>query len=566
MPVATRSYPKTPAPRRKRGEGQWALGYREPLNKTEENKRNDDGLNVRQRIIDVYSKYGFDSIDPADLRGRFRWYGLYTQRRPGIDGGKTAVLQPEELDDRYFMLRIRIDGGQLTGDQLRVIADVSRRYARGTADVTDRQNIQLHWVEIENVPQIWDALESAGLSTTEACGDTPRVILGCPLAGIAADEIVDATPEIAAIADRYIGDPAFSNLPRKYKSSISGCAAQCAMHEINDVAFVGVVGADGEAGYDLWVGGGLSTNPMIGKRLGAFVRPGQVPEVWAGVTGLFRDYGYRRLRHRARLKFLVADWGPGRFREVVEKEYLGYALPDGPPPAAPPNGARDHVGVHRQRDGRCYVGFAPRVGRLSADALDVVASLAARYGSGRVRTTTEQKMVILDVPPERTGDLAAELGEAGLPAAPSAFRRHTMACTGIEFCKLAIVETKHRAAGLIAELERRLPGFDVPVTINVNGCPNSCARIQTADIGLKGSLVTGPDGRQVEGFQVHLGGGLNGGDGSASGFGRKVRGLKTTADELPDYVERVLRAFQAGRRPGESFACWAARAREEELS
>jgi sulfite reductase (ferredoxin) len=559
MPVATGA-------KRKRGEGQWALGYREPLNKNEESKRNDDGLNVRQRIIDIYSKYGFDSIDPADLRGRFRWYGLYTQRRPGIDGGKTAVLEPEELDDRYFMLRIRIDGGQLTNDQLRVIGYVSRRYARGTADVTDRQNIQLHWVEIENVPEIWEALETVGLSTTEACGDTPRVILGCPLAGIDADEIIDGAPEIATITSQYIGDSAFSNLPRKFKTSISGCAAQCAIHEINDVAFVGVLNERGEPGYDLWVGGGLSTNPMLGRRLGAFVRAEQVAEVWAGVTGLFRDYGYRRLRHRARIKFLVADWGPEKFREVLEKEYLGYALPDGPAPGAPRDGIRDHVGVHAQRDGNCYVGFAPTVGRVSADTLDVIADLAERYGSGRVSTTTEQKMVILDVPPERTGDLVAELEAAGLPARPSAFRRHTMACTGIEFCKLAIVETKARAADLISELERRLPDFDVPVTINVNGCPNSCARIQTADIGLKGSLVTGPDGQQVEGFQIHLGGSLGGGDGSGSGFGRKVRGLKATAEELPDYVERVLRRFDAAREPGESFAAWTTRATDEELS
>jgi sulfite reductase (ferredoxin) len=464
------------------------------------------------------------------------------------------------------MLRIRIDGGQLDHRQLTTIADISRRYARGTADVTDRQNIQLHWIEIESVPAIWDALESVGLSTIEACGDTPRVILGCPLAGLDADEIIDATPEIAAIGEQYIGDSAFSNLPRKFKSSISGCAAQCAIHEINDIAFVGVLNEAGEAGYDLWVGGGLSTNPMIGRRLGTFVRPGQVPEVWAGVAGLFRDYGYRRLRHRARIKFLVADWGPEKFREVLEKEYLEYALPDGPAPAPPLHGTRDHVGVHQQRDGNYYVGFAPTVGRLSADALDVIAELADRYGSGRVRTTTEQKMVILDVPPDRTDDLAKELDEAGLPARPSAFRRHTMACTGIEFCKLAIVETKARAADLIAELERRLPGFETPVTINVNGCPNSCARIQTADIGLKGSLVTGPDGTQVEGFQVHLGGSLNGGDGTGSGFGRKLRGLKTTAEELPDYVERVLRRFEAAREPGESFAAWTVRATEQELT
>jgi sulfite reductase (ferredoxin) len=558
---------KSAAPRRKRGEGQWALGYREPLNKNEENKKSDNGLNVRQRIIDIYAKQGFDSIDPADLRGRFRWYGLYTQRRPGIDGGKTAILEPEELDDRYFMLRVRIDGGQLSSDQLRVISDISVKYARGTADVTDRQNIQLHWIEIESVPAIWEALEGVGLSTTEACGDTPRVILGCPLAGLDDDELIDATPEIAAIAEQYIGDPELSNLPRKFKSSISGCAAQCTHHEINDIAFAAVRHPEtGEVGYDLWVGGGLSTNPMIAKRLGAFVRAGQVPEVWKAVCEVFRDYGYRRLRHRARIKFLIADWGAQKFREVLEKEYLGYALTDGPAPVNVDGFMRDHVGVHRQRDGLFYVGFAPRVGRLNGELLASIATLADRYGSGRVRTTAEQKMLILDVPDDRVPDLVAELDALGLPAAPSVFRRHTMACTGIEFCKLAIVETKSRAMTLIDELERRLPGFESPVTINVNGCPNSCARIQVADIGLKGSLVTDDSGNQVEGFQIHLGGTLTGGDAAASGFGRKVRGLKATAEELPDYVERVLRRYDAARNAGESFAAWTLRASDEELS
>jgi sulfite reductase (ferredoxin) len=558
---------KPAAPRRKRGEGQWALGYREPLNKNEENKKFDDGLNVRQRIIDIYAKGGFDSIDPADLRGRFRWYGLYTQRRPGIDGGKTAVLEPEDLDDRYFMLRVRIDGGQLSSEQLRVISDISVKYARGTADVTDRQNIQLHWIEIESVPAIWEALEAVGLSTTEACGDTPRVILGCPLAGLDSDELTDAEPEIAAVTDRYIGDPEFSNLPRKFKTSISGCAAQCTHHDINDIAFAAVRHPEtGEVGYDLWVGGGLSTNPMIAKRLGAFVRADQVPEVWAAVASVFRDYGYRRLRHRARIKFLVADWGAEKFREVMEKEYLGYALPDGPAPVNVDGAARDHVGVHRQQDGLSYVGFAPRVGRLDGELLGAVATIAERYGSGRVRTTAQQKMVILDVPDTALDGLLAELDALGLPANPSAFRRHTMACTGIEFCKLAIVETKGRAMTLIDELERRLPGWESPVTINVNGCPNSCARIQTADIGLKGSLVTDASGNQVEGFQIHLGGTLTGGDATGSGFGRKVRGLKATAEELPDYVERVLRRYDAARSAGETFAAWTLRASDEELS
>ena len=572
MPPATgataTSTPTTGKPvRRKRGEGQWALGYREPLNKNEESKKYDDPLHVRQRIIDIYAKQGFDSIDPADLRGRFRWYGLYTQRRPGIDGGRTAVLEPEELDDRYFMLRVRIDGGQLSTEQLRVISEISVTYARGTADVTDRQNIQLHWIEIEAMPAIWAALEAVGLSTTEACGDTPRVILGCPLAGLDTDELIDATPEIAEIAGKYIGDEALSNLPRKFKSSISGCAAQCTHHEINDIAFAAVRHPDtGEVGYDLWVGGGLSTNPMLAKRLGVFVKPGQVAEVWHAVAEVFRDYGYRRLRHRARIKFLIADWGTAKFREVLEKEYLGYSLPDGPAPVNVDSGRRDHVGVHRQNDGNFYVGFAPKVGRLNGETLNSIATLAERYGSGRVRTTAEQKMVILDVPEASVQALTGELDALGLPASPSVFQRHMMACTGIEFCKLAIVETKARAVNLIDELERRLPGFETPVTINVNGCPNSCARIQVADIGLKGSLVTGKDGQQVEGYQIHLGGTLTGGDATGSGFGRKVRGLKTTAEDLPDYVERVLRRFDAARGDGETFAAWTLRAGDEELT
>ncbi|MEV4099808.1 nitrite/sulfite reductase [Nonomuraea sp. NPDC049649] len=556
MSIPARRHHKRP-----RGEGQWALGYREPLNKNEELKKNDDGLNVRERIIDVYSKRGFDSIDPSDLRGRFRWYGIYTQRKPGIDGGKTAVLAPEELDDRYFMMRIRIDGGQLDLRQLRTIADLSNEYARGTADVTDRQNIQLHWVEIESVPDIWERLEAVGLGTTEACGDTPRTIMGCPLAGIDEDEVLDATEQIREIHERYIGNPAFSNLPRKFKTALSGCPAHCTVHEINDVAFVGVVNEQGEKGYDVWVGGGLSTNPMLAKRLGVFVTPEQAADVFAGVIGIFRDYGYRRLRHRARLKFLVNDWGPEKFREVLETEYLKEPLPDGPAPELPRENRRDHVGVHRQKDGNFYVGFAPRVGRLSGDQLHLIADIAERHGSGRVRTTVEQKMVILDVTPDQVDSLVAELEANDLRVKPSTFRRQTMACTGIEYCKLAIVETKNTAAQLIDELERRLPDFSEPLTINVNGCPNSCARIQTADIGLKGQLMLDEDGKQVEGFQIHLGGSL----GAQSGFGRKVRGLKTTAAALPDYVERVARNYDEQRKEGETFADWVQRADEADL-
>ncbi|MET9659968.1 nitrite/sulfite reductase [Streptomyces sp. NPDC006510] len=564
--AATPEQPATTTPRRKagrhRGEGQWAVGHHTPLNGNEQFKKDDDGLNVRTRIETIYSKRGFDSIDPNDLRGRMRWWGLYTQRKPGIDGGKTAILEPEELDDKHFMLRVRIDGGRLTTAQLRVIGEISQEYARGTADITDRQNIQLHWIRIEDVPAIWEKLEAVGLSTTEACGDCPRVIIGSPVAGIAADEIIDGTSAVDEIHDRYIGNKEFSNLPRKFKTAISGSPVQDVVHEINDIAFVGVVHPEHGPGFDVWVGGGLSTNPRLAERLGAWVPLDEVPDVWAGVVGIFRDYGYRRLRNRARLKFLMADWGPAKFRQVLEDEYLKRPLTDGPAPEQPSSRWRDHVGVHQQQDGRFYVGFAPRVGRVDGSTLAKIADLAAAHGSDRLRTTVEQKMIILDVTQDQVDSLVAGLEALDFQVRPSPFRRGTMACTGIEFCKLAIVETKARGAALIDELERRLPDFDEPLTININGCPNACARIQTADIGLKGQLVLDADGNQVEGYQVHLGGAL----GLDAGFGRKVRGLKVTSAELPDYVERVLGRFQAEREDDERFATWAARASAESLS
>jgi sulfite reductase (ferredoxin) len=547
-------------PKRKRGEGQWKLGYREPLNPNERTKKDDDGLNVRARIESVYAKRGFDSIDPADLRGRMRWWGLYTQRRPGIDGGRTAVLEPEELDDRYFMLRVRIDGGALTTEQLRLVGEISRDHARDTADVTDRQNIQYHWIEIEDMPAIWQKLESNGLLTTEACGDTPRVILGSPVAGVAADERIDPTPAIDAILDRYIGSKEFSNLPRKFKTAISW--QQDVAHEVNDVSFIGVEHPEHGPGFDVWVGGGLSTNPKIAQRLGAWVSLDEVPDVWAGIIGIFRDYGYRRLRHRARIKFLVADWGPAEFRRVLEEEYLQRPLIDGPAPETPAVPI-DHVGVHKQRDGRNYVGVAPPSGRVSGSTLIALADAAERAGSGRVRLTPQQKIVVLDVPDSSVEPLIGELNALGLQARPSPWRRTTMACTGIEFCKLAIVETKERAIRLVEELEKRLVDVhpDAPISIHLNGCPNACARTQVADIGLKGQIVTDAEGRQVEGFQVHLGGGL----GLDSGFGRKLRGLKVTSAELGDYVDRLVRRFSEQRTEGERFAQWVGRAAEDDL-
>lgn len=552
----------TQPPGKTRSEGQWALGETEPLNANEQFKLDDDPLNVRARIESTYAREGFDSIDKIDLRGRFRWWGLYTQRQQGYDGTFTGDENIDLLEAPYFMLRVRSDGGALTAAALRAIGTISTEFARDTADISDRQNVQYHWIRVEDMPEIWNRLDAVGLGTTEACGDCPRVVLGSPLAGESLDEVLDATPAVEEIVRRYIGKPEYSNLPRKFKTAISG--QQDVVHEVNDVAFIGVEHPEHGPGLDLWVGGGLSTNPMLAQRVGVWVPLAEVPDVWEAVVSLFRDYGYRRLRSKARLKFLIKDWGVEKFREVLETEYLKRKLIDGPAPE-PAVHPIDHVGVQRLRNGLNAIGVAPIAGRVSGTILTKIADLAEWAGSDRIRFTPYQKLVILDVPDSKVAGLVAELDALGLPSTPSHWRRNLMACSGIEFCKLSFAETRTRAQVLVPELEKRLADLnadlDVPVTINLNGCPNSCARIQVADIGFKGQVLEDADGGSTEGFQVHLGGSL----GLDSNFGRKLRQHKVTGAEVGDYIERVVRRFTEQRHPDERFAQWAVRAAEDDL-
>lgn len=552
----------TQPPGKTRSEGQWALGETEPLNANEQMKLDDDPLNVRARIESTYAREGFDSIDKTDLRGRFRWWGLYTQRQEGYDGTFTGDENIDLLEAPYFMLRVRSDGGALTAAALRTLGTISTEFARDTADISDRQNVQYHWIRVEDMPEIWNRLDAVGLGTTEACGDCPRVVLGSPLAGESLDEVLDATPAVEEIVRRYIGKPEYSNLPRKFKTAISG--QQDVVHEVNDVAFIGVEHPEHGPGLDLWVGGGLSTNPMLAQRVGVWVPLAEVPDVWEAVVNLFRDYGYRRLRSKARLKYLIKDWGVEKFREILETEYLKHKLIDGPAPK-PAVRPIDHVGVQRLRNGLNAIGVAPIAGRVSGTILTKVADLAEVAGSDRIRFTPHQKLVILDVPDAKVAGLVAELDALGLPSTPSHWRRNLMACSGIEFCKLSFAQTRTRAQVLVPELEKRLADLnadlDVPITINLNGCPNSCARIQVADIGFKGQVLEDGDGGSTEGFQVHLGGSL----GLDSNFGRKLRQHKVTGAEVGDYIERVVRRFSEQRQPDERFAQWAVRADEADL-
>ena len=552
-------------PHRGRSNGQWLVDGRDPLNENEAFKQDGSPLGARERVISDYAAGGFGSIDSTDLHGRFRWWGLYTQRRPGIDGGRTARLDVTELEDHYFMQRIRMDGQTLSAGQMRVIGTASNEFARGTLDITDRQNLQLHWVEIENIPELWRRLDEVGLTTVEACGDTPRGFLVSPVAGIEPEEVIDPSEAARAIHDTYLGNPEIANLPRKFKTAFTGSPTLDVLHEINDISYVGVDHPELGPGYDLWIAGALSTAPFLGRRLGAFVRPDQVGDVWWGVVRIFRDYGYRRLRNKARLKFLMAEWGPARFRQVLEENYLDYRLADGPAPR-PPRGGADHLGVHVQRDGAYWVGGKAPLGRLSGDVMLGLADLAESVGSDRLRTTPLQNVLLLDVPGDRVEDAVTGLRDLGIDPNPGPFARSMLACTGLEYCKFAIVETKSLAARVSADLDARLADTDLerPLSVAINGCPNSCVRIQTADIGLKGQIIT-VDGQRVPGFQVHLGGSLAREDNPEAEFGRTVRGLKVASTGLTDYIERVVRRYLADRADEETFAQWTRRADEEAL-
>lgn len=556
--MTTTTRPARPA-RAPKPEGQWKIDGTAPLNHDEEIKQEESILQVRDRIINTYSKQGFDSIPVEDLYPRFKWVGLYTQRKQNL-GGEHTGKDNTELQDSYFMMRIRFDGGISSPQKARAVGEISRDYARSTVDLTDRQNIQLHWLRIEDIPAVWEKLDAVGLSTLDGCGDVPRIVLGSPVSGVAKDEIVDGQPAIDTIVNELLLREEFQNLPRKFKSAVSGNARQDVTHEIQDLAFQGVLHPELGPGFQVFVGGGLSTNPMLAQSLGVFVTVDQVPEVWAGVVRIFRDYGFRRMRNRARLKFLVAQWGAEKFRQVLEDEYLGYALPDGPNP--PVNLAdRDHIGVHEQKDGLYYLGVRPDLGHMNAEQLIQLADIAEAYGVSRLRHTTYKEILLLDLTHDQIPALTKDLEAIGLYANPSEFRRGLISCTGLEFCKLAHVTTKSRAIELADELEEHFGDLDSPITIGLNGCPNSCARTQVSDIGLKGQQVTDADGNKVDGFQVHLGGTL----GMNANFGRKLRGHKVISSELSEYVIRVVGHYLDKRNEGELFREWVVRADEEDL-
>jgi len=507
-----------------------------------------------------FAREGCGSIPAEWLGTYFRWWGIYTQGDGvGAIGGKAG----EGRAVPYFMLRIRIPNGFLTSAQLRTLADLAERYARGVADLTVRQNIQLHWVRVEDLPTIFSALGAGGLSSLGTCGDVTRNITGCPVAGLDADEIVDASPLVQAATAMVNGSPDFYNLPRKYKVSITGCRVWCSYPEINDLGLTAVRDLySGRVGFSLRVGGGLSTQPHLGRRLDAFVRPDQVLAVVKGVSEIFRDSDVlRQNREKARLKFLFLDhgWTPERFLSELH-DRLGFRLDPGVAEMLPEEAYRDHVGLHVQKqDGLVYAGLPILRGRLTPAEMRRIAGLAERYGTGELRATSMQNLVIVNVPRARADELTREVQGGGLRLEGSPFRRGTVACTGSEFCKLALTETKGFARWLVEDLEERLPGFEEHVRINITGCPNSCGQHWIADLGIEGKKLK-VDGRLVDAYYFCVGGAV----GKHQAVARPI-GYRVAASEVPEAMERLLRAYLGERRDGQTFREFCAGHTDEEL-
>ena len=521
-------------------------------------------VNPWERLAEIrrFAREGYAAIPPEWLGTYFRWWGVYPQ---GDGAGVVAGNGGEGKAVPYFMVRIRIPNGLLRSNQFRTIADLAEKYGFGVADLTVRQNIQLHWVTIETLPDVLDGLERCGLSSLASCGDVTRNITGCPLAGVDADEICDASPLVEQATHLLAGNPDFYNLPRKFKISVTGCRAWCTYPEINDIGLTAVVRkrrTGPEIGFSIRVGGGLSAQPHLAVRLNAFVEWGQVLPVIRGVAEIFRGADILRdSRERARLKFLFLEqgWTADRFQQELENR-IGFRLEPAEPEELPADLYRDHTGIHPQKQqGFSYVGATVLRGRIDPKQMRAVADLADRFASGELRTTSMQNLLIVNVPDKSANLLADELDSVGLRVAASSFRRGAVACTGTEFCKLAITETKAFSRWLVEEMEERLPGFDQHLKLHVTGCPNSCGQHWIADIGIEGKKQK-VNGELVDAYYFCVGGAL----GQLASIARPI-GYRCPASDVPAALERLLQAYLELRRRDENLRQFFARHNDETL-
>jgi ferredoxin-nitrite reductase len=528
------------------------------LNQVEQWKLERHPLDVRDAVLDRYAREGPEAIKtvPGEVE-RLKWVGLYPQRQGGD----------------AFMLRIKVPGGRLDAAQARAIGEIADTFARGPApnpvfgdaylDITTRQDIQLHWIRIGAVPEIWGRLEAVGMTTVQACGDSARNVLCCPVSGLDADEVLDAHPVAQAVSDFFTGNREYANLPRKFKLSVTGCREDCAQAEINDIGLWPARLEDGTIGFDVLVGGGLSDGPRMASDIDVFVtpEPDRVVELFRAIAQLFGELGNRENRGLARMRYLVQELGPERFRaELAQRaafrlETAGEALTR--------RYRGDHLGVHPQRQpGLHYVGLNVTVGRMAGRDLVEAARLAGEYGDGGLRLATDQNLILTGVPTERVEALLAKALLATHSPSPGAFERGVVACTGNEFCRFAIVETKARAAAWARELDRRLgpdEAGDGIVRMHFSGCPASCAQPQIADIGFRGETAHRDD-QIVEAVDIGLGGSL----GTEAAFVDWVEGAKPV-DEVPEALADLLTRYRAERRHGEAFHQWARRLPNAEL-
>ncbi len=505
-----------------------------------------------------FARDGRASVLPEWASAYFKWWGIYTQGDgAGVTGGKGG----EGVATDYFMMRIAMPAGLLTAHQLGVVAELTKKHARNLADITVRQNIQLHWLTIESLPEMVDALDRIGLSPRGACGDVVRNVTGCPLAGIDHEEILDASEIASEIQRDLVGNSDFYNLPRKFKITVTGCPVWCSYPEINDIGLTGVRRGE-EAGFSLRVGGGLSKEPHLAVKLDAFVRPDQAVRVARAIAEIFRDQqSLRENRDHARLKYLFLrhDWTAESFLDELESR-LGYRLDPAAPETVPNDIYRDHVGIHAQKQpGLSYVGASVLRGRLSGDQLAAAADLAERFGNGHLRTTIMQNLVFVNIPTGHALELVEELRKIDLRVEGSSFWRGAIACTGTEFCKLAITETKGFTRWLVDELEERVPGFDQQLKLHVTGCPNSCGQHWIADIGLEGKKIK-HEGKLIDAYYFCLGGSV----GAHAATARPV-GYRIPATDVPSAIERLLKTYQSAREPEENLRAYFARHSNEEL-
>lgn len=489
-------------------------------------KKEKGGLDVLKDIY-VYAVLG-EAINPEDI-DRFKWYGLYTQNRN---------LQDETDETLYFMLRVKLEHGSMNLEQLRMVGEISRDYARGTADFTTRQDIQFHYITVSNLPEIFRKLQSVGLSTTFAAGDVPRNITSCPVSGIEHDEIYDVREIVSKANDYLRGNKNLANLPRKYKIGISGCHKHCMGHEIQDLSFTAVKTDNGKVVFDVSVGGGLASNKQIASHIG-YVTPSQILPTLKAVSTIYRDHGLRENRRKARLGHLLTAWGVQKFKEVLH-EKLKFKLKDEQIQEYTPYSKREHFGIHESKiKSQSYIGCAINGGHIGDKGLFDLADILEKHGATTIKATITQNFIITDAPTFNATALVSDLATINIDANPSAFKARMLSCTGLNFCKFAISETKNKAIALANHLEKTFPNFDQTVSVSVNGCPNSCAHPNVVDIGILGAKVKNEEGNTVVGFELILGGNL---EGSKSSFGQKT-GIKMTPEKVEPVVENIISAF-----------------------